>query len=281
MRGRTLYIKRDDLIDPLLSGNKYRKLYSLVHTPAEKYQRLTSFGGTQSNAMLSIAALCHQKGWHFNYTAKILPARLRQTPTGNLKQALDLGMQLHEVTPASYPNAITALRSDTDETCLLLAQGGADPLARAGLNLLAEEIRQWQAEQQIDALHVVTPSGTGTTACYLAQALPEAQILTTPAVGDAPFLIEQIERLNPMPANLHILESDKRYHFARPYPELLRTWQALTAANINVDLIYGTLMWHVLLQHLDNISGAILYLHSGGLSGNDTMLDRYRHKGLL
>jgi len=39
-------------------------------------------------------------------------------------------------------------------------------------------------------------------------------------------------------------------------------------------------MWHTLLQHVDAIEDTILYVHSGGLIGNETMLDRYQHKGM-
>ncbi|MDQ6981063.1 MAG: 1-aminocyclopropane-1-carboxylate deaminase, partial [Ghiorsea sp.] len=50
-QGLDCFVKRDELIDPLLSGNKYRKLYSLIQTPSETYSTLISYGGTQSNAM--------------------------------------------------------------------------------------------------------------------------------------------------------------------------------------------------------------------------------------
>ncbi|MFQ5518858.1 MAG: pyridoxal-phosphate dependent enzyme, partial [Mariprofundus sp.] len=170
-RGRAYFVKRDDLLDPLLSGNKYRKLYSLIQTPAERYTKLISYGGTQSNAMLSIAALCHRKGWAFHYTSKPVAAHLKANPTGNLKMALKLGMQLHEVSHDKYEATINALQSQADDTTLFVPQGGADPIAEHGINILAQEISQWQQEHGIEELHLVTPSGTGTTAFYLAAAL--------------------------------------------------------------------------------------------------------------
>ena len=278
---RHFFIKRDDLIDPLFSGNKYRKLHMLIETPAEQYQRIISFGGSQSNAMISIAALCKQKGWQFDYTTKTLPQRLKAHPTGNLKLALNMGMRLHEVSPESYPDAVQALGYHIGEDTLLLPQGGADPLAQGGLTVLAREIEQWAQQQSIAELCVVTPSGTGTTAYYLARALPEASILTTPVVGGRAYLLAQIERLGSVPANLCILEGNKRYHFARPHPDLLATWKMLKKNGVVVDLIYGALMWHRLLQHVEQLSGTTLYVHSGGLAGNETMLDRYRHQNLL
>ncbi|NWF38406.1 pyridoxal-phosphate dependent enzyme [Mariprofundus sp. NF] len=279
-RGRDYFVKRDELIDPLLSGNKYRKLYSLIQTPAERYRGITSYGGTQSNAMLSIAALCQQKGWAFHYTCKLLPERLKANPTGNLKRALELGMQLHEVEHKQYDAAIASLSSPADTSTLLVPQGGADPIAELGINVLAREISQWQQERGIEKLNVVTPSGTGTTACYLALALPGVNVLTTACVGDSNYLIQQMDMLGAVPLNLRILENEKKHHFARPYPEFLDIYRELKEAGIEFDLIYGANMWHTLLQNIDTIEGTILYVHSGGLMGNETMLDRYRHKGL-
>jgi len=280
-RGRAFFVKRDDLIDPLLSGNKYRKLYTLIQTPADRYQNITSYGGVQSNAMLSLAALCQQKGWQFHYTSKPVPHHLREHPTGNLALALASGMQLHEVEHDAYRQAIDALQSQRDDSTLCVPQGGADPMAQAGIHTLAQEIDDWRHENGIEQLHVVTPSGTGTTAFYLATAMPDALVLTTPAVGETDYLIAQMGRLGAVPENLHILGSSRKYHFATPYPELLAIYRELGAAGIEFDLIYGALMWHTLLQHIDRFAGAILYVHSGGLMGNDTMLARYRYKGLL
>jgi len=280
-RERDYYVKRDDLVDPLLSGNKYRKLYTLIQTPANRYQKLISYGGIQSNAMLSIAALCKQKGWSFSYTAKPVPQRLKDQPTGNLKMALELGMQLHEVSPEAYEQEILQLNVQGDDSALFVPQGGADPLAQSGINVLAREIRQWQLKTGIEKLNMVTPSGTGTTAYYLAVSMPEVSVITTAAVGNRDYLIEQMQHLGSLPVNLRILENEKKHHFAKPYPEFIAIYKELKTAGIEFDLIYGANMWHTLMQHVDAIEGPILYIHSGGLIGNKTMFDRYRHKGLL
>ncbi|OIO71632.1 MAG: 1-aminocyclopropane-1-carboxylate deaminase [Zetaproteobacteria bacterium CG1_02_53_45] len=279
-RGRDFFIKRDELIDPLLSGNKYRKLYTLIRADTEQYNSIVSCGGMQSNAMLSIAALCRQKGWAFHYTSKPVPPRLKSLPTGNLKVALELGMQLHEVAAEDYPQLTRALKSQTDASTLFVPQGGADPLAQAGIEILAQEIRRWQLETGIENLHVVTPSGTGTTAFYLATSLPDAQLLTTATVGDTAYLLKQMQVLGAVPENLRILENAKKHHFAKPYAELLEIYNELKDAGITFDLIYGANMWFTLLQHIHAIDGPVLYVHSGGLIGNETMLDRYRHKSL-
>lgn len=268
-QGFDFHVKRDELIDPLLSGNKYRKLYTLLQTSPETYTTIISYGGTQSNAMLSIAALCQQKGWAFEYYCKPLPSHLKEQPTGNLQIALGLNMQLIET--EDYTQTINQLQSHGKT--LLIPQGGADPLAEQGIVILADEIKQWQAEQGIKDLHVVTPSGTGTTALYLAKHLPNCTVFTTASVSDNLYLTQQMQQLGNIPNNLILLDPSKKYRFAKPYPEFLKTYQSLKQAGIEFDLLYAPLMWQTLLQN--NIKGTVLYVHSGGLMGNTTMLERY------
>ncbi|WP_038247794.1 pyridoxal-phosphate dependent enzyme [Ghiorsea bivora] len=269
--GLNCFVKRDELIDPLLSGNKYRKLYTLLQTPPETYNTIISYGGTQSNAMLSIAALCQQKGWKFEYYCKPLPNKLKTQPLGNLKMALHLGIRL--IATEDYKQTINQLQSHGKT--LLIPQGGADPLAEQGITALADEIKQWQTHQGVQDLHVVTPSGTGTTAFYLAKHLSDCRVLTTALVGDNVYLQQQMQLLGTMPNNLKLLEPKHKYRFAKPYPEFLETYQSLKQAGIEFDLLYAPLMWQTLLNHKQEIQGTILYVHSGGLLGNASMLQRY------
>lgn len=82
------------------SGNKARKLSGLLLSDSQP-QLITSHGGAQSNAMLSIATACHLLERPFSYFTRAIPEPLRRNPHGNLKEALDLNMQLH-VCPSSH-----------------------------------------------------------------------------------------------------------------------------------------------------------------------------------
>lgn len=276
LRGHTIWVKRDDLIDPFLSGNKYYKLYRLIHTAPKELHTLKSWGGAQSNAMLAIAALCHRKGWRFEYATRTLPAQLSDAPSGNLKVALELGMQLQEYAPKAFANAITSLRGQHRPGTLVVAQGGADAMAMDGIKKLADTIEAWRITMGFDQLCLATPSGTGTTAAGLAKALPHLTMLTTPLVGDCDYLLEQIGAHGPIPDNLQILDRGGHHRFAKPEAKFLSLFEEIReATGIVFDLIYGVPMWHALLHAIDNIKPPILYIHSGGLSGNATMLERY------
>jgi 1-aminocyclopropane-1-carboxylate deaminase len=274
LEGREFLVKRDDLIDPYLSGNKYRKLYALLKTDSQRYDRIVSYGGTQSNAMLAIAAMCQQKGWEFVYYAKPISQTQKEQNCGNFFNSLSLGMKHVEINQELYRDYISSLRVNLDDRTFLIDQGGADASARDGLKALADELR----ESNLEVESLATPSGSGTTALFLALALPEYKVYTTPCVGDAAYLRAQMSALAELPKNLIILEPKKKYHFAKPYPEFLSAYQSLKEAGIEFDLLYSPAMWLALLEQTKE---KVLYIHSGGVSGNESMLRRYAAKGLV
>ena len=270
---REFFVKRDDLIDPYLAGNKYRKLYTLLNTSNHKLNQIISYGGAQSNAMLAIAAMCKEKGWKFIYYTKTLSSTQKTQNSANYYHAIKLGMNHVEIEEVLYKDFISSLRINLDDKTFIIDQGGAVEEAKIGLEVLAEEIR----DSSLDIKSVATPSGTGTTALFLALALPEYKVYTTPCVGDVDYLKEQMSALAKIPRNLVILEPQKKYHFAKPYEEFIEIYKKLLDAGIEFDLLYAPGMWKILLEQTDE---TILYIHSGGVSGNESMLKRYEKKGL-
>ncbi|QOY55118.1 1-aminocyclopropane-1-carboxylate deaminase [Candidatus Sulfurimonas marisnigri] len=273
LENRTFYVKRDDLIDPYLAGNKYRKLYTLLQTPSDKLNKIISYGGTQSNAMLAIAAMCAEKNWEFIYYTKGISQTQKNEKCGNFFIAKKLGMLHVEVDNEFYKDFIASLRVNLDNKTFIVDQGGAVEEARVGLEVLAEEIRAY--DSHIKSL--ATPSGTGTTALFLALSLPEYKVYTTSCVGDITYLKQQMSALYTIPDNLVFLEPEKKYHFAKPYPEFLHVQKKLLEAGIEFDLLYAPGMWKCLLEQTDE---EIMYIHSGGVTGNESMLERYKKKGI-
>ncbi len=266
--GREFLVKRDDLIDPYLAGNKYRKLYTLLETPKLHLNKIISYGGTQSNAMLAIAKMCFDKGWEFIYYTKPLSKTQKEQKFGNYFHALKHGMKHVEVEYERYKDFISSLRLNLDDKSFIIDQGGAVVEADEGLRVLADEIK----EQNPHAKALATPSGTGTTALYLALNLPQYKVYTTPCVGDVEYLKTQMSALHAIPDNLIIQKLEKKYHFAKPYPEFLEIYKKLMACGIEFDLLYAPGMWKALLEQTKE---EILYIHSGGVTGNESMLKRY------
>src|SRR6201996_9710228 len=63
-KGIKVFVKRDDLIHPIISGNKWRKLkYLLKQAQAESKTHLVTFGGAYSNHLLAHAAAAAKFGF--------------------------------------------------------------------------------------------------------------------------------------------------------------------------------------------------------------------------
>jgi 1-aminocyclopropane-1-carboxylate deaminase/D-cysteine desulfhydrase-like pyridoxal-dependent ACC family enzyme len=224
--------------------------------------------------MLAMASMCKTKGWEFIYYTKPISKTQKELQSGNYYHAKRFGMWHVEIEYELYKDFIASLRVNIEDKAFLVDQGGADTSAKEGLEVLASEIRA----ENLDVKSLATPSGTGTTALYLALAMPEYKVYTTSAIGDVEYLKEQMSALETIPDNLVILEPSKKYHFAKLYPEFLEIYKKLLKAGVEFDLLYAPGMWKTLLEQTDE---EILYIHSGGVSGNESMLSRYMQKGFV
>lgn len=88
----SFYIKRDDQLTLSniqgITGNKIRKFYSL-HQLTSFPSCVISYGGTQSNALSALAALCYKKQSRLIYFCKFIPNTVKFNPVGSYKFALE------------------------------------------------------------------------------------------------------------------------------------------------------------------------------------------------
>ena len=94
--GVRLYIKRDDLIHPLVSGNKYRKLkYNLLDASSKGFKSLLTFGGAFSNHLYATAAAGNLLG--FKTIGIVRGEDHEQNDTPTLAFCRARGMEIHYV----------------------------------------------------------------------------------------------------------------------------------------------------------------------------------------
>lgn len=290
--GRSLWVKRDDLLHPDFSGNKARKLYYLLHQDLSHVERFISYGSVQSNALYSLSVLAKLRGKAMDYYVTRIPAWLRQSPLGNYQGALDNGARFIEVgdrlqsSGQNLEQYVSESIVPQQGAALFVPEGGRFEQAREGVYRLADEIIQWQRLHAAGALIVMLPSGTGTTALFLNQRFKmlgvDIRVLTCACVGDADYLRGQFAQLGSSPAYYpEIISTGKKFHFGKLYPECYALWRQLRAqTDIEFDLLYDPQGWLALLTYLklDCPDCQVMYLHQGGLLGNATMLPRYRRK---
>ena len=190
--GVTLAIKREDLICPFVSGNKFRKLkYNLRRAEKENCKRLLTFGGAFSNHIAAVAAVGKM---HAIETIGIirgeeLAGKIHENPT--LKFAHECGMNLKFISRESYRNKddasfIEQLRQQWGNF-YLIPEGGTNALAVKGCEeILGDE------DSQFDYICCAVGTG-GTIAGLINSALPHQKILGFPALKGT-FLKEEICR---------------------------------------------------------------------------------------
>ena len=275
---RMIYVKRDELLSSDFSGNKARKLAYFLTNPPSNIETLISYGGTQSNLMYSLSYLAKLNNWQFIYYVRTLSEQARATSNGNLAASLANGMNLIELKEEFY-STTTSLVADPEQ--LIITQGGAQAEAEFGLSQLAHEIKTWAHQQDLADLAIFVASGTGATAFYLQQHLPVFTVYTTNCVGTPEYLTSEFENLateKEIEYKYPVILPNHSYRFATPHTQLYATIKDIQQlSNIEFDLVYDPVGWDILLANLPAIRQPTLYLHCGGLQGNLTMENRYKH----
>ena len=272
-RGKKFLIKRDELIDEDFSGNKARKFHYyfdyLKQNPQIK--KIISYGSNQSNAMYSLSVLSKLFKIKLKYYVKYLSNYLKQNPTGNYKNSLKNNIQIIE-----NPQIVENLKNNkinlkTNE--IFIKEGGAVKEAEYGIKILANELEKYQDYS------IFLPSGTGVTALYLQKHF-KGKVYTCSCVGDDKYLLKQwqeLEREN-YPT---IIPKHKKFHFGKLYKENYQIWLELKKSGIEFDLLYDPIGWQIMMNNLNILGDKIIYIHQGGLKGNESMLQRYERKFLI
>ena len=140
-QGISVSIKRDDLIHPLISGNKWRKLkYLLKKAAHENKTHLVTFGGAFSNHLLATAAAATKFG--FRSTGIV---RGEQADNDTLFFCKLHGMQLIFVDRESYRDkyALFDQYFGDDESAFFIDEGGASPQGAQGCAELVDELTEY------------------------------------------------------------------------------------------------------------------------------------------
>ena len=159
---------------------------------------------------------------------------------------------------------------------LFINEGVWQPQAEAGFISQARQIERW-AESEGKTVDIFLPSGTGTSAAFLAKHV-KFDVFTCPCVGDADYLKSEIEALTPN-SKARILQPPKKYHFGDLKPELYQIWREVCEqTGIEFELIYDPVGFLTMMANLGAFKNEILYIHQGGALGNISQKLRYERK---
>jgi 1-aminocyclopropane-1-carboxylate deaminase len=262
-----VFMKRDDLIHPFISGNKWRKLkYVLRKAELENKKHLVTFGGAWSNHLLATA--CAGAKFGFKSTGIVRGENV----SNNLLMLCKLfGMELKFTDRESYRDkkVLFSKYFSNDKDAFFIDEGGAGPEAVQGVSELVSELDRAYN-------HVFCPCGTGTTAAGIITGLAEINSNTSfhgvPVLKNGEFLRTEIVKYltNNIGFELH---SD--YHFggyAKITPELIQFIKKFSASTgILIDPVYtGKLLYAVydlVKKDYFKAGSTILVIHTGGVFG--------------
>jgi 1-aminocyclopropane-1-carboxylate deaminase len=268
--GIELFIKREDKLHPIISGNKFRKLkYNLEEARNLGHTTLLTFGGAFSNHILAVAGAGAEFGFKTIgvIRGEELASKIDENPT--LAKAQELGMQFYFVSRTIYreketPSFVSHLHQNF-ENFYLLPEGGTNNLAING----CEEILT-SADKEFFT-HIACAVGTGGTVSGLINSLGKKQQLIGFSSLKGAFLSEVIRNFV-VKTNWSINDD---YHFGgygKVTDELIQFLNSFySQTNIPLDPVYTGKMVFGVLDLIENgyfpPNSKILMIHTGGLQG--------------
>ncbi|MEO9569672.1 MAG: pyridoxal-phosphate dependent enzyme [Polaribacter sp.] len=269
-----LYIKREDLIHPQVSGNKFRKLkYNITEAKKLKKKSILTFGGAFSNHIAATAVAGKLAGLKtFGVIrGEELGLNFKKTFEENatLRAAQENGMKFHFVSREMYRQKssfgfIEKMKNKWGDF-YLVPEGGTNCLAVEGCEeILTEEDAKFD--------YVCAAVGTGGTISGLIKSLNKNQkVLGFPALKGS-FISEEIRKYTIRKDNWKL---QKQYHFggyAKHSEELITFINDFSEkTGVLLDPIYTSKMMFGVLDLIkkDTFTEGtkILAIHTGGLQG--------------
>lgn len=271
-KGVQVFIKREDLNHPVVSGNKWRKLkYNLQEAKTKGLDTILTFGGAYSNHIYAVAGAGQASGLK---TIGIIRGEETLPLNETLSFAKSCGMEIHYMDRETYREKDTlkvnlALQYEFDDF-YLIPEGGTNNSAIKGCEELVSEL-----ENEYD--HYCLSVGTGGTISGVITGLNGAHHVLGFASLKGDFLQPEVQKLvfDYSGKSYDNWKINTDYHFggyARTKPELFDFMKSFEDKHdILLDPIYTAKSLYGLheLIHSDYFKpgSRILFIHTGGLQG--------------
>ena len=268
-----VFVLREDLIHPFVSGNKWRKLkYNIEELRKEAKNQVVTFGGAYSNHLVATAAAGKLFGFQ---TIGIIRGEDVRNERIDFMRSCGMHVQFISRTEYSFKNQsafiqqlIQKLKSENivqdENKVLLLPEGGSNAAAVKGAKEIMDEVPDF-------ITHIFCACGTGGTIAGMSLKLkPNQKILAVPVLKNGAFLKKEIERLG---GKTEQIEFHTSYHFggyAKSNAELNLFCKKFTAqTSIPVESVYSGKVFYaahdLLEKNYFQPADKLLIVHSGGI----------------
>ena len=272
-----LQVKRDDLIDKNISGNKWRKLkYNLKQIDTNKFKGIASFGGAFSNHIAALSAAGKKANIS---TLGFIRTHEIDLSNPTLSLAKKNGMKFIALSREEYkqrhdPDFILTLQQ-TYPDFLFIPEGGSNEQAALGLAELVDELKH-QAVNSTD--HVIACAiGSGGTISGMLDAFPHMHFIGVAAVKDNALLNRLSQKYGD---RLNIVSDNLFGGYGKTTDELNAfCLDFYRQTQIPIEPIYTGKLMHTLMTRYEQLvddEKTLVAIHTGGLQGIKGL--DYRHQ---
>lgn len=284
--GNKIYIKRDDLTEPTMGGNKVRKLELFLSEAKEKnVDYIVTYGATQSNHCRLTVSMANKLGFkvllilarsdEVNYNGNFLiydlyDTEIVWTDTDQVKQTID--STLNKLIEQGY-------------SPYFIQGGGHGNLGTHAYKLTYEEILSQEKQMNQSFDKIFHASGTGTTQAGLIagnilnnreKEIVGISIARTEKRGKEVIKESICEYFHDKEITLTITKKDIIFldhyigkGYADIYPEIISTIKMVAKnSSVLLDPVYTGKAFYGMLNYIEQtetMNQKILFIHTGGL----------------
>ena len=270
-----LEVKRDDLIHPQLSGNKYRKLLGHIeHINMDKVSGIVTMGGPWSNHTHATAWLCQER----NIPCVVLVRGPEpKVYSDTLTDIISWGAEVHFISRQEYRELRVSYESNSEiiVSCIpdikdyyFIPEGGRHHYSECGMQQLAAEL-----EHDYDAVFLAVGTGTTLGSLVANWSNPKTIFYGVLAIDAQPSQWQTIDALAPSRNNTVILLDDYLFggyaHSSGTLNEFIV--EINHHYHLLLEPVYTGKVFYALTQLIQSqkltANARVLFIHTGGLQG--------------
>ncbi len=265
-------MKRDDLIHPIISGNKIRKLkFNLKEALRNECTAIITFGGAYSNHLIASAAAAKELG--IPVIGKVRGEELTSDSNPILQHCHSLGMKLEFLTRSEFSaqKHQSGLVELDGSRYWFIPEGGANTEGIEGCKEIVTELNQYYD-------YYLVAQGTTTTSLGLLKSIPEhAKLIVVPVLKGFDVQKEMRHLLlddvlfESLSSKLIIWDTYHHGGYAKTSPELLAFIDEFHLHNhFRVEPVYTGKVFYALNDFLTKekelfVGKSVLVVHTGGV----------------
>lgn len=290
--GPQLFVKRDDLTDCPMSGNKIRKLEFLcAEAMGQNATTLLTCGGVQSNHVRTTAIAAARLGMK---SVLFLRGEKPEQYTGNILLNKLVGAEIRYVSAEEYKKGPEMMRpvaeelASRGEKAYIIPEGGSNALGTWGYVNACQEISQQEEQLGLSFDYIVCAVGSGGTFGGLVAGKEmfglNAEIIGFNVCDKAEYFknrvakeLEQFQaewghKVAMDPSRMTIIDGYVGEGYSIPYPEEIETIELLAKTQgIIIEHTYTGKAFHGLVDLIRKgrfkKTDKILFCHTGGIFG--------------